>query len=102
MDAYTGAHCLEAYLVVKSTVVDYGVSRSNCSEETLEGNFPRGANVHAFGVVSDEERDALDRVVTECARPVTDEDEDEDRGMDMTHLEFGEPGWFEVARETSG
>ncbi len=54
--------------------------------------------------MSDAERDALDRVVAECARVDVELDEEGDRKIDydLNDLEFGEPGWFEVARETSG
>jgi len=72
-----------------------------------KGDFQRGAHVQTFGVVSDEERDALDRVVAECARVEVEGDEEGDREIDydldlLNDLEFSEPGWFEVARETSG
>ena len=54
--------------------------------------------------MSDAERDALDRVVAECARVDVELDEEGDREIDydLNDLEFSEPGWFEVARETSG
>ena len=104
IDHGRGAHVLEAYLVVKSTLVEYGVSRANCTPLETEGHFQRGAHVQTFGVVSDAERDALDRVVAECARVDVELDGEGDREIDydLNDLEFSEPGWFEVARETSG
>ena len=64
----------------------------------------RPTYVQTFGVVSDAERDALDRVVAECARVDVELDGEGDREIDydLNDLEFSEPGWFEVARETSG
>ena len=101
MDLDRDAHKLEAFLVVKSTLHEYGIGKW---KERPEGNMPPGARVQAFGVVSDEERDALDRVVAECARVDVELDEEGDREIDydLNDLEFSEPGWFEVARETSG
>ena len=62
--------------------------------------MPPGARVQAFGVVSDEERDALDRAVAELSSMHDDEENEEHEQEDA--LDFGEPGWYDVARETSG
>ena len=95
MDLDRDAHKLEAFLVVKSTLHEYGIGKW---KERPEGNMPPGARVQAFGVVSDEERDALDRVVAELSS-MYDDEEDEEGEYALT---FGEPGWYDVARETSG
>ena len=93
MDLDRDAHKLEAFLVVKSTLHEYGIGKW---KERPEGNMPPGARVQAFGVVSDEERDALERIVAELSSA---HDEEYEEGYDLT---FGEPGWYDVARETSG
>ena len=97
MDLDRDAHKLEAFLVVKSTLHEYGIGKW---KERPEGNMPPGARVQAFGVVSDEERDALDRVVAELSSMHDDEENEEHEQEDA--LDFGEPGWYDVARETSG
>ena len=89
---------LDAYLVVESTLVEYALSKFDPT--WIRGNFPPGAKVHAFLVVSDEDRDALGRVAVELAR--TDEDDDEGPYVRRYGLTFGEPGWFDVTRENSG
>lgn len=74
---------LDAYLVVKSTLVEHRFGKRN-----LLGNVRWGAHVEPLATVSDAERDALERVVEELS--------------EAGEYTFGEPGWFDVARETSG
>lgn len=74
---------LDAYLVVKSTLVEHRFDKS-----IPRGNVRWGAHVEPLATVSDAERDALERVVEELS--------------EEGEYTFGEPGWFDVARETSG
>ena len=86
----------------------------------IGGKFPRGARVHAFPVLSDEDRDALDRVVAELSLSYEEHEEANVSGWPYQRvaregvlvraalreryydLRFGEPGWFDVTREESG
>ena len=110
--------CVKAYLVVKPTLVEYYLSKFDPSG--IGGKFPRGARVHAFPVLSDEDRDALDRVVAELSLSYEEQEEANVSGWPYQrvlakpvavraalreryyNLRFGEPGWFDVTREESG
>ena len=59
----------------------------------------------AFPVLSDEDRDALDRIVAELSLSYEEHEEAYENGRPYERyfdLRFGEPGWFDVTREESG
>ena len=88
---------------MKPTLVEYYLSKFDPSG--IRGKFPRGARVHAFPVLSDENRDALDRVVAELSLSYEEHEAAYESGRPYEHyydLRFGEPGWFDVTREESG
>jgi hypothetical protein len=100
---FSGQGQVEAYLVVKPTLVEYYLSKFDPSG--IGGKFPRGARVHAFPVLSDANRDALARVVAELSLSYEEHEEAYQSGRPYERyydLRFGEPGWFDVTREESG
>ena len=100
---FSGQGQVEAYLVVKPTLVEYYLSKFDPSG--IGGKFPRGARVHAFPVLSDANRDALARVVAELSLSYEEHEEAYENGRPYERyfdLRFGEPGWFDVTREESG
>ena len=75
---------MDAFVVVKSTLIEHSFDKWE-----PRGNVPEGIYVNAFNPdVSDYERDALDRVVAALE--------------DQRDYSFGEPGWYDVGRESSG